>query len=223
MKRIFVLLSLLLSAALAVMCIVYHQNGGTLLKGVCSGLFTTVGAVNLVYCVLKKKKLLFPVLAFSGLLLCTVGDIVLLQNFILGAALFVCGHVLYVIAYCILRKPSAFDIPFVLIITAASVCVVTLVPVFNYGSTVMEAVAVVYAVVISFMLGKAISNVTKLPSSTTVTAAVGSLLFFVSDIALAFNVFGGTPTWADPLCLVTYFPGQLLIAWSIFAYASTEQ
>ena len=99
---------------------------------------------------------------------------------------------------------------------------VTLVPAFNYGTAVMEGVAVVYALVISFMLGKGVSNLFQKTSAVTTAVAVGSALFFVSDIALAFNIFGGAPSWADPLCLVTYFPGQLLIALSLYLYNKSK-
>lgn len=220
MKRLSLLLTVLLSAVMIALCVVYYQKGGNFFKGTCSAAFTAVGAVNLIFCAVeKRKKLFFPVLTFSGLFLCAAGDVLLLHHFIFGAALFVCGHVLYVIAYCTLEKPSAKDILFIAAVAAISLCVVTLVPAFNYGSALMEAVAVVYAVVISFMLGKALSNLICKGNGVNAAIAVGSLLFFVSDIALAFNIFGGAPAWSNPLCLVTYFPGQLLIAWSLYLYS----
>ncbi len=223
MKRTVLLLNILLSVAMAVLCTVYFLNGGIYLKAACSLTFTAVGAVNLIFAAASKNKpITFPLLTFLGLLLCTAGDIVLLYNFIFGATLFVCGHVLYVFAYCSLEKPSVKDVAFIAVISAASVCVVTLVPAFNYGSAVMEVVAVVYALVISFMLGKGVSNLLQKTSAVTTAVAVGSTLFFVSDIALAFNVFGGSPSWADPLCLVTYFPGQLVIAISLYLYNKSK-
>ncbi len=223
MKKTFLFLNLFLSAVLAVLCAVYFINGGIYLKSACSLTFTTVGAVILVFAaVSKNKRITFPLLTFLGLLLCTMGDIVLFYNFIFGAVLFVCGHVLYVFAYCALEKPCVKDAVFIAVISAASVCVVTLVPAFNYGTAVMEGVAVVYALVISFMLGKAVSNLLRKPSAVTTAIALGSVLFFVSDIALAFNIFAGSPSWADPLCLATYFPGQLVIAVSLYLYNNSK-
>ena len=86
----------------------------------------------------------------------------------------------------------------------------------------MTAVAVVYALVISVMLGKALSNLITKRSVLNLLVFVGSLLFFVSDIALAFNVFGGSPSWSNTLCLFTYFPGQCVIALSVYFYNTNE-
>ena len=224
MRRLSVLLTALLSAVMIVLCVIYYQKGGNFLKGACSSAFTLAGAINLIFCVVSKgKKLYFPFFTFLGLFLCAAGDVLLLRHFMLGAALFVCGHLLYVIAYCTLEKPSVKDIPFIAAVALISLCVVTLVPSFNYGSGLLEAVAVIYASVISFMLGKVLSNLVRKRNCVNAAIALGSLLFFASDIALAFNIFGGSPAWANPMCLVTYFPGQLLIAWSICIYGISKK
>ena len=82
----------------------------------------------------------------------------------------------------------------------------------------MTAVAAIYALVISVMLGKAVSDFITERSLLHAIILLGSLMFFVSDIALAFNVFGGSPAWSNTLCLFTYFPGQCVIALSLYFY-----
>ena len=44
---------------------------------------------------------------------------------------------------------------------------------------------------------------------------IGSFLFFFSDLMLLFNEFAGAPFITDILCLYTYYPAQILLAYSI--------
>lgn len=219
-KKIFAFFNFLFALALAVLCVIYYKKGGIMLKSVCSCTFTVAGIINAVFCFVSHSKKPFPVIMCLGFALCTLGDIVIFYNFILGALLFALGHVTYVAAYCVLRKPRAADLAFIIPLSVVSVCTVTLAPAFEYGSVVMAAVAAVYAAIISVMLGKSVSNAVKKRSALNITVCLGSIMFFVSDVALAFNVFGGAPSWADPLCLVTYFPGQFVIAFSLYLYGA---
>ena len=45
---------------------------------------------------------------------------------------------------------------------------------------------------------------------------IGSILFFVSDLALLFNVFGNGGVIADNICLLTYYPAQGLLALAVY-------
>lgn len=218
MKKIVGIINLLLVAATAVMCLIYRSNYSIILKAATASGFVLMGAVNLGFTFYTKQKKAFSLLTFFGLSLCMAGDVVLFNNFLLGAVIFVLGHILYVAAYCCLCKPALRDVIIIAAVSAVSVLFVLLYPDFNYGSSVMTAVAAVYAVVISFMLGKAVSNLTRRRDAVNTALFIGSLLFFVSDIALAFSVFGGDPFWASPVCMFTYFPGQCVIAFSVYLY-----
>jgi hypothetical protein len=81
----------------------------------------------------------------------------------------------------------------------------------------MKIVCVIYALIISFMVGKSISNYVKDRSLFTLIVMIGSILFFISDTMLLFDVFGHV-VLTDIICLVTYYPGQILIAHSVFHY-----
>lgn len=222
MKKTVGIINLLLVAATAVMCVIYRSNYGVILKAVTASGFVLMGAVNLGFAFYTKKKTAFPLFIFFGLALCMAGDVVLFNNFLFGAVIFVLGHIVYIAAYCCLCKPSLRDILIIVGVSAVSVLFVLFYPAFDYGSSVMTAVAAVYAVVISFMLGKAVSNLTRRADAVNVTLLMGSLMFFVSDIALAFSIFGGDPSWASPVCMFTYFPGQCVIAFSVYLYNSQK-
>lgn len=223
MKRLIVLLNALFIVFTAFMCFIYKNNYQLWLKALTASGFVAIGVVNLIHALLLKKTKGFPFLALLGLALCMAGDIILFKNFILGAAVFVLGHVAYIVAYCSLKKVCVTDIIVTALTAAASLAFILLCPAFNFGGAVMTAVAVVYALVISVMLGKALSNLITKRSVLNLLVFVGSLLFFVSDIALAFNVFGGSPSWSNTLCLFTYFPGQCVIALSVYFHNTADK
>ena len=91
----------------------------------------------------------------------------------------------------------------------------------------MEVVVVVYAIIISFMVGKAISNwmdgllKEKKSKPLELVIVLGSLLFFFSDCMLLLNVFADFPKVVDVLCLATYYPAQILLATSIYIYKNS--
>ena len=104
-----------------------------------------------------------------------------------------------------------------------SVLLITLAPLFDFGGILMEVVCVVYALIISCMVGKAISNLVAEHSVINIIIMVGSILFFFSDLMLLFNVFGNLPKLVDILCLVTYYPAECLLGYSIFLANKTNE
>ena len=218
MKKLVIFLNALFVVFTAVMCVVYKNNYQLWLKALTAAGFVAIGGVNFVHTLLLKNTKKFPLFVFTGLVLCMAGDVILFKNFISGAAVFVLGHVAYIWAYCVLKKVSVTDIIVTAFTAAASLWFVLFYSAFNFGGAVMTAVAAVYALVISVMLGKALSNFIAKRNLLNFALPLGSVLFFVSDIALAFNVFGGSPNWSNTLCLFTYFPGQCVIALSLYFY-----
>ena len=86
----------------------------------------------------------------------------------------------------------------------------------------MKGVCCAYAFIISFMVGKAISNLLKEKNSTNKIIVIGSILFFISDLMLMLNKFGNIPG-TSYLCLGTYYPGQFILAFSLFKYATINR
>lgn len=48
---------------------------------------------------------------------------------------------------------------------------------------------------------------------------LGSILFYISDFMLLLNVFGDVPG-TSYLCLITYYPAQFILAFSLFVYGN---
>lgn len=194
----------------------YIAFGGLWLKGLTSFGFALLGAT----CLWLGKKLTtanvkFGIIMVVGLVVAMVADVVLNLHFITGAALFALGHIFYFASYCVLQKFRWQDIIYGAVIFVPSVLFITLAPMFDFGGVLMEIVCVIYAIIISCMVGKAISNFVKVKNLTNLILMLGSIFFFISDLMLLLNVFGNLPRVVDILCLATYYPAQIALAVSI--------
>ena len=65
------------------------------------------------------------------------------------------------------------------------------------------------------MLGKAAGNFLRRRTFLYGVIAVGSLLFFFSDLMLVFDWFIGRWSWTDHACMGTYYPALCLLALSM--------
>ncbi len=167
-----------------------------ILKTLSSVLFVLCGMFNLIYCfktgMVKNKK--FMIFMFLGLVFAMLGDVLLIDFFVVGAGFF-----------------------------AIALLIIFLYPKFEFGS--MLVVVIVYALIISLMLGKAGGNL-RLKENKHLNLIIffGALMFFLSDLMLLFNVFASAPYIFDILCLVLYYPAEFVLAFSIyFAGAHSEK
>lgn len=202
----------------------YLRYDSLWIKSVTSALFVFIGIINTVYAVLKKldrKSLKFPIFMLTGLTFAMLGDIILEVEFIVGAALFAVGHVFFFVSYIMIEKFKWTDLLYGLCIFVPAVLLITLAPIFDFGGILMEIVAVIYAAVISCMVGKSIANFVREKNKTHLIILLGSVLFFVSDFALLFNVFSDLP-YFGAICLATYYPAEILLGFSIFMFASAK-
>ena len=99
-----------------------------------------------------------------------------------------------------------------------SLAIILFTPFLKFENNFMQGVCCVYAIIISFMVGKAISNLLNEKNSASKIIAIGSILFFISDFMLMLDKFGGISV-ASYLCLGTYYPAQFLLAFSLFIYS----
>ena len=154
----------------------------------------------------------------TGLFFGFAADIVLQLHFLGGAGLFGFGHICYVAAYCCLLRKERKDCLCCLFILVPSLALILFLPVLDFGSSFMQAVVLAYGAIISVMTGKAVSNYRRSPSSLTKCLLIGSILFFFSDFMLLFAFFTDVGRIANVLCLLTYYPGQALLAHAIYLY-----
>lgn len=216
MNKTFNIINAILILLVLVGDVLYLTVGGLAIKSVTSAGFVLIGVVNLVYVILNKQlDLKFPIIMLIGLTFAMLGDIILEIEFIIGAALFAIGHLFFFVSYCFIQKFKWVDLAYGAAIFVPAVLFITLAPIFDFGGILMELVCVVYAVIISCMVGKSISNFVSKRNTLNIVAMVGSFLFFFSDLMLLLNVFGDLPRVVDVLCLVTYYPAECLLGYSI--------
>ncbi len=216
MKNLFLALNILLISLISVGDIFYILYGTLVIKSITSAGFVLLGIVNLVYALKNNtsyKK--FAITMAVGLFFAMLGDILLEIEFIIGALLFAVGHIFYFVAYGFIIKFKLTDLIYGAIIFVPSVLFITLAPIFDFGGVTLEILCCVYAVVISCMVGKAISNLIQQKTLLNLMIVVGSCLFFFSDLMLLLNVFGNLSSITGVLCLATYYPAECILAVSI--------
>ena len=217
MKKMFLYINIALMAFVMILDVIYMFVGGLLLKAITSLVFVAIGGVNLVFAIREKKGLKFPILLTIALFVAMLGDVIINIDFMIGAIIFAAGHVIYFVAYINLNKFETSNLVYTAAIAVPSMLIVLFAPGLDYGGVVMKIVCCLYALIISFMVGKALSNFLKEKSITNLFILIGSCLFFISDLMLLLDVFGKIPGTIY-VCLATYYSGQALIAFGGYLY-----
>lgn len=196
--------------------ICYMVFGKVWIKGLTSALFVVLAEFNLLLTIkLKIERIGFSAFLLLALFFAMLGDIVLEVHFITGAVMFAVGHLFFFVAFCKIKRFKWKDLIYGCLLAVPSILFITLAPIFEFSSLTMELVCVVYAIIISFMVGKAIANYVNQNSALNFIVLLGSVLFFISDLMLLLNVFASFPSGIDIICLATYYPAEFLLAHSI--------
>lgn len=215
MRKLVLLCNLLLTLLVLVGDVFYICNGKLWVKSITSIGFVLIAMVNFIYLLKNNKNnLSFAIFMLTGLTFAMLGDILLEVEFIVGAILFAIGHIFYFIAYTKLVKFSLKDLIFAICIFIPASILILFAPIFDYDTVVLKILCVVYALIISIMVGKAVSNFIKSKTSLNLILMIGSMLFMFSDLMLLFSHFGSVPV-TGILCLATYYPAEILLAYSI--------
>ena len=189
------------------------------LKIICSSGFALMGLINMMYANKKvedKKALFFMTL---GLVFAFLGDVAINPNFILGVIFFALGHVFFVVSYLTYRKLNKLDITLSTGLGIFSVGFILLFPYIIFEVTLLKYVVLVYAVIISVMVGKSVGNAIREKNLFTGMITTGSNLFFISDMMLLLAWFSTIEgRWTSNVCMGVYYPGLCLLAGSMVVY-----
>ena len=219
MKKKFVIGNIVTLSIILIFDAWYMFGGGLFAKSIASIMFVVAGIVNYIYCTKSRVDLKFPKWMLVALTCAMLADIILVLNFYLGVVVFALGHVFYFISYCMLQKINRKDFVCGTGIFVFSFLVIQFVPILDFGSSFMKNICCVYALIISFMVGKSVSNLLKDKNETNIVIVVGSILFFISDFMLMLDKFASI-SGTSYLCLGTYYLGQFILAFSLFKYAT---
>jgi len=217
-NKLMLAVNALMISAIFIMNYFYQSNGFDFtLKCICSGSFALLGIINLCYALFTKQKdkKFYVGMAF-GLFLAFLGDVLIGYDFIVGAATFALGHVCFVIAYCFMQKMQKLDYLLSGVLFAGCLIFLLFCPLLNFEVAIFRVVCIVYALIISTMLGKALGNFIREKNLVNGTIAVASILFFFSDLMLVFDWFIGLWSWTDHACMGTYYPALCFLALAMF-------
>ena len=217
-EKIMMAVNLILIAVICVLNYVYQREGFAFtLKCTCSGLFVLLGLINCGYALYTHRgDRRFSILMLLGLFFAFFGDVLIGYNFIVGAGVFALGHICFVIAYGFLARFCLPDVLISALLFAAAAVFLLFSPLLTFDVPVFRIVCLVYALIISTMLGKAVGCAVHKKDSCTAILAAASALFFFSDLMLVFDWFIGRWDWTDHACMGTYYPALCLMALSIF-------
>lgn len=212
-KNLFIILNIALILLVSVFQDLYIAEDLIAFKSIASAGFVLLGGLNLFNAIKNKTaNLRFCITMVVGLFFAMLGDILLEVEFIVGAIFFAIGHIIFFISYSFAEKFKWIDLIACVIIAIASVLIVVLLPIFDLPG-MLKPLCAVYAFIISFMVGKAITNLIRNRNMLNLIIAIGSILFFVSDLMLLLGNFGGINV--SEMCLATYYPAECLLAISL--------
>lgn len=215
MKKSTIIINALLTALIIAGDVLYITIGGLLIKSITSSLFVLLGLFNLIVNLKNDNfNLKFTLILVIGLFFAMLGDIILEINFIIGALLFAVGHIFFFVSYCMNLKFKLSDLIAGVIIFIPFTLFILFAPIFDFGGLLMQAVCIIYTIIISCMLGKSIINYVRDKSPQNLILLIGSALFTFSDFMLLLNVFANLPRVIGILCLVSYYPAEALLALS---------
>lgn len=217
MKNKVLVINRILIIALLLSAFCYILYGTIAIKTIASACFVLLGIVNVYFAIkVKSETKKFSIVMFVALCFSCLGDVILYYDFILGAVAFAIGHIMYFVAYCIRKRFKKEDGVGISVVLIPSVSFLIFAPIFDYDGMFIKIVCVAYAVIISCMVGKALGNLYAQKNPVNILIAAGSILFFFSDLMLVLHAFGGAHFVADILCLMTYYPGQGVLGYSIY-------
>ncbi len=209
--------NIIIISALFVLNYFYQSNGFDFaLKCVCSTLFALLGVINLIYSLANKAdNKNFYISMAVGVIFAFLGDVLIEYNFIVGAAMFAIGHVCFVSAYCFIQKIQKLDYIVSGALFLVGILFFTFCPSFAFGSETIRMVAIIYTLILSTMLGKAVGNLIREKNTVNKTIALASALFLFSDMMLSLDCFAELFSWAYNACMGTYYPALCLLVLSM--------
>ncbi|WP_010648644.1 lysoplasmalogenase [Oceanobacillus massiliensis] len=157
-----------------------------------------------------RRKSVTQWLVMIGIVFCMVGDATI-HWFMIGLSAFLVGHLFYMTGFfkkwqfSLARFLTIFPIAGYGIIMALQLTQA----IGQDGNGHLMMPVVIYISVISVMAFSAIMTGNK-------WAAIGSILFLISDSILSWNMFLSPVPFADSLIMTTYYGAQFLIAHSLF-------
>ena len=193
-------------------------------RKITNALIVIVAVFNLIYYFIKFKKIkVYQIVLVIGIIFSCLADALPNLDFKVFVALFLMGHLMYIVAFYFVKKFSYLDIIFSLIIFVFSASIILFVPIFNFYQDSIKYLCLIYALVLSVVVGKSFSNLRLFKEPLTIVMFIGSIMFYISDFALFFNMFTAHSIILDVLCLSFYYPSVMIFSNSLLCINSNNK
>ena len=157
----------------------------------------------------------YTLLVFIGLCICAAADVMLGVHFVTGGALFLTGHLFYMAAFCTHQRPSWWSLP----VFAAALALLWLF-VWQFKPQIrhplMFAGVLLYAAALAVVLSLSVPMPFRAFSARTLLAALGAVIFVLSDMGVCHGMLCKIPKKLDFVYLGIYYLAQLLLGLSAF-------
>lgn len=216
-KILFAINVIFITVLLALNYVYQSNNFNYTLKCVCSSIFTLLGVINLGYAICTKQNdNKFYVGMIAAIIFSMLGDVFIYFSFIAGAGAFAISHIFFIITYCFIQKIQKLDLIIGFISFIPIALFLLFCPVLKFEEAIFKPVCVIYAVIITTMLGKSLGNFIREKNLLNTTLFIASTLFLLSDLVLVFELFSDVLPWAENACMALYYPSLCIFAFSMF-------
>ncbi|MBQ7866797.1 MAG: hypothetical protein IJ354_01425 [Clostridia bacterium] len=157
----------------------------------------------------------YALLIFLGLAVCAAADVLLDVKFVVGGALFFTGHLLYMAALTRCRKPDAWSL-IVFVLSVAGLWLFCRRYFHLFPSRLLFAGVLVYCMALGMLLGFSLPLPFHALSRRSVLAALGAVLFVLSDMGTCHTILTPVSKTFDRCSLGVYYTAQFLLAMSAF-------
>jgi uncharacterized membrane protein YhhN len=156
----------------------------------------------------------YKILIVIGILFALIGDIFLMlpsDQFLIGLICFLVTHICYIVAFLL---DSRFGRPIWPYFLLAAIAIAIFELLSGGIASSMKLPVAIYAAALSFMTAQAIARNRQQQNFGSRLAAIGAILFLISDTTLAYDRFVSGFAAAHAIILCTYYAAQYLIALS---------
>ena len=177
--------------------------------------FKPLTTILILFVVLTAPPGKYKILIVVGILFSLMGDVLLMlpsDQFLLGLICFLITHICYIVAFLSDSKFGRPIWPYLLL----AVITIAIFELLSGGiSAAMKFPVAVYAAALSLMTAQALARNLQLKNRGSMLAAIGAILFLISDTTLAYDRFIIGFTAAHAIILFTYYAAQYFIAVSV--------
>lgn len=217
-SKVILAINIVAIATLFILNYVYQSNNfDYTLKCICSSIFTGIGIVNFGYALgTKQNDKRFYIGMMVAIIFSLLGDILIYFNFVAGAGTFAISHICFITTYCFIQQIKKLDLLIGVLVFIPITSILLFLPLLNYEEAIFKPVCVIYALIITTMLGKATGNFIREKSLLNSVLFIASLFFLLSDIMLVFHLFSEVISWAENACMALYYPSLCIFAFSMY-------